>query len=140
MRRIVLAGLLPLLAAACSQTAPGVSRAPDQVVVAPVTGQQVVLSGEMVTSRIPVGSGTEPRHDLSVRVNGQPAIQGTLVTYGATALQGHAGSMPVAANCQSREVGHADRQFDCVVTLNGQAAGSMAFRASPAGPLPPLRG
>lgn len=136
MRRSVLAGLSLLAVAACSQTAPGVSRVADQVVVVPGTGQQVVVSGEMQTSRIPVGTNTEPRHDLYVRVNGQPAVQGTLVTYGATTLQGSAGVWPVTAACQSREIGHADRQFDCVITVNGQPV-PMAFRASPVGPLPP---
>ncbi len=74
----------------------------------PATGQQVVLSGAMTTTRIPVGTNTEPRHDLTIRVNRQPAIQGTLVTYGATTLQGRAGLMPVVAACQSQEIGHAD--------------------------------
>ena len=142
MRRSVLAGLSLLAASGCAMTAPGVSRAPDQAVIVPGaipgTTQQVVLSGEMQTSRIPVGANTEPRHDLFVRVNGQPAVQGTLVTYGATTLQGQAGLMPVVAACQSREIGHADRQFDCVITLGGQQAVPMAFRATPSGPQPPV--
>jgi len=140
MRRIVFCSLALLAVSACARTAPSVSRTPDQVVTVAGTGQQVVLSGEMTTSRITVGNNTEPRHDLVVRVNGQPAVSGTLVTYGATRLDGRAGVMPVEANCQSTEIGHADRQFNCIVSLNGQAAGTMAFRASPVGPLPPVVG
>lgn len=139
MRRNVLACLSLFAATGCAMTAPGVSQAPNQAVVLP-TGQQLVLSGEMTTTRIPVGTSTEPRHDLTIRVNGQPAIQGTLVTYGATTLQGRAGLMPVVAACQSREIGHADRQFDCLITVNGQQAAPMAFRATPTGPQPPVSG
>ena len=138
MRRRVLACLSLLVASGCAMTAPGVTRAPDETLVLPATGQQLMLSGEMTTTRIPVGTNTEPRHDLTIRVNGQPAIQGTLVTYGATTLQGRAGSMPVTAACQSREIGHADRQFDCLITVNGQQATPMAFRATPTGPQPPV--
>lgn len=137
MRRSALVCLSLIAVSGCAMTAPGVSRAPDQVVAIPATGQQLIVSGEMQTSRIPVGANTEPRHDLTVRVNGQPAIQGTLVTYGATTLQGQAGMMPVTAACQSREVGHADRQFDCIITVNG-APVSMSFRATPSGPQPPV--
>lgn len=140
MRRSVLACLSLLAASGCAMTAPGLSQAPDRTVVLPMTGQQLVVSGEMTTTRIPVGANTEPRHDLTIRVNGQPAIQGTLVTYGATTLQGSAGLMPVTAACQSREIGHADRQFDCLVTLNGQQTTPMAFRATPFGPQPPVGG
>jgi hypothetical protein len=142
MRRSVLACLSLFAAAGCAMTAPGVSRAPDQTVLIPGaipgTTQQVVVSGEMQTTRVPVGTSTEPRHDLFIRVNGQPAVQGTLVTYGATTLRGQAGLVPVAAACQSREIGHADRQFDCLITVGAQAALPMSFRASPAGPLPPV--
>ena len=142
MRRGALACLSLLMAAGCAMTAPGTSRAPDQVVMVPGpvpgTVQQVVLSGEMLTSRVPVGANTEPRHDLYIRVNGQPAVQGTLVTYGDTTLQGYVGTVPVAAACRSREIGHADRQFDCVITLNGQRAATMSFRATPTGPQPPV--
>lgn len=140
MRRNIAAGLSLFLVAGCAMTAPGVSRAPDQAVRLAGTGQTVLLSGEMVTTRRPVESRTEPRHDLVVRVNGQPAIQGTLVTYGTTTLTGAAGAMPASATCQSREIGHADRQFDCLVTLNGQPAARMAFRATPSGPQPPVGG
>lgn len=138
MRRIALSCLGLLAAAACTQTAPGVSRATDQTVISPTTGQQLVLSGEMTTSRIPTGSNTAPRHDLVVRVNGQPAVQGTLVTYGATTLQGAVGSMPVAAACQSYEIAKADRQFNCAITLSGRHVANMAFRATPTGPQPPV--
>lgn len=138
MQRIALSCLGLLAAAACTQTAPGVSRAPDQAVISPTTGQQLMLSGEMTTSRIPVGSSTQPRHDLLVRVNGQPAVQGTLVTYGATTLQGAVGSMPVAAICQSYELAKADRQFNCAIHLGGRHVANMAFRATPTGPQPPI--
>ncbi len=140
MRRRFLACLSLMAAAGCAMTAPGISRAPDQALVVPATGQQLVLSGEMTTTRTPVGTHTEPRHDLTIRVNGQPAVQGTLVTYGATTLQGRAGAMPVTAACQSREIGHADRQFDCLITVNGQQSTPMAFRATPSGPQPPVSG
>ena len=140
MRGRLLAGLSLLVASGCAMTAPGISRAPDQTMVVPLTGQQLVLSAEMTTTRTPVGTSTEPRHDLTVRVNGQPAVQGTLVTYGATTLQGRAGAMPVTAACQSREIGHADRQFDCVITVNGQQSTPMSFRATPTGPQPPVGG
>ena len=142
MLRTTLACLSLMAAAGCAMTAPGTSRAPDQVVVVPGavpgTAQQVVLSGEMLTNRIPVGAHSEPRHDLYIRVNGQPAVQGTLVTYGDTTLQGYSGTMPVSTACRSREIGHADRQFDCVVTLNGRQATTMSFRATPIGPQPPV--
>ena len=138
MGQRALACLILLATAGCAMTAPGISRAPDQTMVVPVTGQQLVLSGEMTTTRIPVGTSTEPRHDLMIRMNGQPAVQGTLVTYGATTLQGRAGVMPVTATCQSREIGHADRQFDCLITVNGQQATPMSFRATPTGPQPPV--
>ncbi|MBW6398673.1 hypothetical protein KPL78_12490 [Roseomonas sp. HJA6] len=141
MRRTALAGLSLLALSACAQTAPGVSRAADLAVVMPMTGQQVVLSGEMTTSRIPVGgSSTEPRHDLVIRANGQTAISGNLVTYGVTTLEGYAGTMPLAAACRSRELARADRQFDCGISLNGQPVGTMSFRATPTGPMPPVVG
>lgn len=139
MRRAALVGLPFIALAACAQTAPGVSRAPDVAVVAPMTGQRIVLSGAMTTHRIPVGGvSTEPRHDLVIEANGQRAIAGTLVTYGTTTLEGYAGSMPLAATCRSHELAHADRQFDCGLTLNGRPAGTMSFRATPTGPMAPV--
>jgi hypothetical protein len=142
MRRGAIACLSLLAATGCGMTAPGTSRAPDQVVVVPSAypgaTQQVVLSGEMLTNRVPISGHSEPRHDLYIRVNGQPAVQGTLVTYGDTTLQGYAGTMPVSSACRSREIGHADRQFDCVITLNGRQATTMSFRATPIGPQPPV--
>ncbi|MBR0650480.1 hypothetical protein GXW78_12465 [Roseomonas terrae] len=142
MRRIALAGVAMLAVAACTQTAPGVSRAAEQTVVVPGaipgTSQQAVVSGEMNTLRVPVQGNTAPRHDLYIRVNGQPAVQGTLVTYGATTLQGYAGTMPVTAVCQSRELAKADRQFDCNITLNNRQTVPMSFRATPTGPQQPV--
>jgi hypothetical protein len=142
MRRSAVACLSLLVVAACAQTAPGVSQAPEQAVTVPgpVPGasRQVMVSGEMQTTRLPAGATTVPRHDLIVRVNGQPAVAGSLVTYGATTLEGSSGTMPVNAVCQSRELGRADRQFDCLVTLNHQQSVPMSFRATPTGPQPPV--
>lgn len=142
MRRSALAGLSLLALAACAQTAAGVSQAPEQAVIVPgaVPGasRQVLVSGEMQTTRLAMGATTVPRHDLVVRVNGQPAVAGSLVTYGATTLEGSSGTMPVNAVCQSRELARADRQFDCVVTLNHQQSVPMSFRATPAGPQSPV--
>ncbi|BDG73158.1 hypothetical protein [Roseomonas fluvialis] len=135
----------------CAQTAPGTSRAGDQTVLATTpmaygTGaayggavtQPLVVSGEMETSRVPVAGNTVPRHDLVVRVNGQPAITGSLVTYGNTLLEGRYGATEVVANCSSRELGRADRQFDCRISLNAQPATVLSFRATPFGPAAPL--
>ncbi len=139
MHRTALTGISLLALAACVQTAPGVSRAPDVLAVMPTTGQRVVLSGEMTTSRVTVGGATtEPRHDLVIRANGQTAISGNLVTYGTTTLEGWAGSMPLAAACQSHEIAKADRQFNCALMLNGRPAGTMSFRATPTGPMAPM--
>jgi len=112
--------------------------APVQQVYTPVGGQQVVISGDLQTTRVATGSNTAPRHDLVVRVNGQPAVAGTLVTYGTTTLEGRAGAMPVSTTCMSRELAPGDRQFDCRVTLNGQPASILSFRATPTGPQQPV--
>jgi hypothetical protein len=148
-----------LLVAACAQTAPGTQSAPGQTVGVPgvvpmayvpgsgavpgqaayVTGaQQVVISGDLQTSRVPTITNTAPKHDLVVRVNGQPAVSGTLATYGTTTLEGQAGNLPVSTTCLSRELAPADRQFDCRVSLNGQPASILSFRATPAGPQQPM--
>ena len=46
--------------------------------------------------------------------------------------------MPVSTTCISRELGHADRQFDCRVTVNGQPTSILSFRATPSGPQQPV--
>lgn len=160
--------LLPVLAvpmlalAACAQTAPGTQSAAGQVVGVPATvqmayvpgsapgtyaavpagyvtgAQQVVISGDLQTTRVPTVTNTAPKHDLVVRVNGQPAVSGTLATYGTTTLEGRAGAVPVSTTCLSRELGPADRQFDCRVSLNGQPASILSFRATPVGPQTPV--
>ncbi len=133
-----LTALLPLIAlTGCGVgviTAPGTSRAPEQVVRVSGVPQPVRLGGEVETTRQFVGLGTVPRHDLSLRVNGVQAIRGTLDTYGTTNLAGRAGELATAATCVSRELAKADRQFDCAVQVNGQSTTTLSFRASPSGP------
>ncbi|CAH0173215.1 hypothetical protein [Roseomonas sp. CECT 9278] len=163
---VLAASLLAM--AGCTQTAPGTQSAPGQAVGVPTTvpmayapgtvatvpglphaavpvqpgyvmgAPQVVISGDLQTSRVPTGTNTAPKHDLVVRVNGQPVIAGTLATYGTTTLEGQAGATPVSTTCMSRELAPADRQFDCRVSLNGQPASILSFRATPVGPQQPV--
>lgn len=139
MRILRLAPLL--IASACGPetgTAPGISIAREQLAQVPGFPGPVRIEGELETWRQPYALGTQPRHDIIVRVNGMVAIVGPVRAYSDTDLAGQFQNIPLAMRCMPRDLVRADRQFVCALRAADRTVAALAFRVTSQGPRPPV--
>lgn len=111
----------------------GTEVVPAQTVRVAGIPQPVQLAGQMDIGRRTVPGGTVPRHEITITLNGQPALREVVQTYQSSVISGNWNGRPVTSDCRY-DIEHdanwrASRRYTCAVSINQQLAGTLVFHA-----------